>query len=363
MGSVRQHMVLALGSEGFPPTRRHGRRTVVGPGGRTSPTAPSFGPSTFETLSICMPSPLARSVAPGGDGNRIKTMARHANSPLVVVSYHYCASTLFSYHYLPLLVVTTHPVEGDDRPHPGVTSRTAEHQMLQVALSLEEEADYRPLVAARRPSPWRKLWRFGCADFSEPRITGHIPMAWYEHTCTSHTTSTSACWSGCHLPQPPCRLSPRAPCSPQCAASYGMHRPSGSGALKQSLVALGDAQKRQCFKDLRHGAASTPNPQGTCDATPCNGGKCSGAPEPPRGTSVKCPWPIGCYSTPKKPWRPWASAGSASRDIGTASRTTRCNGGSSRLTCTFSPTPCPACRGTMCRIGTCSRCRREAARA
>ena len=70
-----------------------------------------------------------------------------------MASYHYGSSTLFSDHYLPLLVVATHPVARDDKPHPDATARTAEHHMPWAALSPEEEADYRRAVAARRLPP------------------------------------------------------------------------------------------------------------------------------------------------------------------------------------------------------------------
>ena len=78
------------------------------------------------------------------EGSRIDTMACHSNSLLMVASSHYWSTTLFPDHHLPL------PVAQEEKPHPDATSRTPEHHLLQVALSPEEEAEYKRAVAARR---------------------------------------------------------------------------------------------------------------------------------------------------------------------------------------------------------------------
>ena len=79
-------------------------------------------------------------------------MACRSDSPLTVASWHYWSSIHFADQHTPLLVVVTHPVAWEEKPHPKAKSRTAEHCMLLVARSPEEEADYMRTVAARRPA-------------------------------------------------------------------------------------------------------------------------------------------------------------------------------------------------------------------
>ena len=189
-------------------------------------------------------------------------MACHSDSPLTVASDHYWPSTLFSDHHLPHLVVVTHPIAREEKPHPDATSRTAEHHLLQVALSPEEEAHYTQAVAARRPTHSQKPRNCGSAAYSGLCVTGHKVTIGSGSSPFGHTVSGSARWSGPRRLEHPYRNS-RTPigipgaryAAPSADLPAARTRnggaPQGPEALKRAPVALGEAQKRQCLRDLQ----------------------------------------------------------------------------------------------------------------
>ena len=107
--------------------------------------------------------------------------------PLVVASYHYWASTLFFDHHLPLLVVVTHPVARDEKPHPDAVARTPELHMCPVTVTPEDEADYQRTLHARKPNPpedqpikW--LWRLQRTMYGWAQDRGMVQA----HNCRSY---------------------------------------------------------------------------------------------------------------------------------------------------------------------------------
>ena len=69
-----------------------------------------------------------------------------SDSSLGITSYHSWASTLFSNHQLPLLVVATQLVASGDKPHLDAVACILEHHMRLVALPWEDAAGYRRVL-------------------------------------------------------------------------------------------------------------------------------------------------------------------------------------------------------------------------
>ena len=219
-----------------------------------------------------------------GDGSRINTVAGHVDSPLVVASYHYSASTLF-FDPPPPSVGGCHPPGGPGQkappgrgePHCGAPYAPA--GVVHGGGGYLPAANGHPLPPPPPPEEIPEVWRTGVlpstlndtlsaenkkkeipevwpAGCSEPCMTGHRAVAWSKRMRTGHTAYVTAGWSGPVLPRPPVghpsahHAAPRAPLLSACTGHW-RRAPKGSEALKRSVATLGEAQKWQCLKDLK----------------------------------------------------------------------------------------------------------------
>ena len=150
----------------------------------------------------------------------------------------------------------THPIAREEKPHPNATSRTAEHHLPQVAVSAEEEADYRRTVATRRPSqPQAALELCLCRlqrviYWAQDRDkVGKLACRTYRvrQRPLERTRAAGApqlAFQACTM-LPPVRVFLKH-AHAIVGGGGGAHGPE---ALTRALVAMGEAQKRQCLRD------------------------------------------------------------------------------------------------------------------